>query len=93
MITFGGNRDGPPGHWLALDASDSVNAKSVAAVGVVGALMRRIRDALIHLRWPFPRASVGLPMGMAQFVLLGDAAESALLRGEENVGMGEDRIF
>ena len=54
-ITFGGNSDGPPGLWLAPDASDSVNAASVAAVGVVaagvvGALMRRIRDALVHLR-------------------------------------------
>lgn len=55
MITFGGNSDGPPGLWLAPDAPDSVNAASVAAVGVVaagvvGALMRRIRDALVHLR-------------------------------------------
>jgi hypothetical protein len=38
-------------------------------------------------------ASVGLPIGMAQFVLLGDAAESALLRGEENVGMGEAEML
>jgi hypothetical protein len=30
---------------------------------------------------------------MAQFVLLGDAAESALLRGEENVGMGEAEML
>jgi hypothetical protein len=38
-------------------------------------------------------ASVGLPMGMAQFVLLGDAAESALLRGEENDGMDGKKLI
>jgi hypothetical protein len=30
---------------------------------------------------------------MAQFVLLGDAAESALLRGEENDGMGDAEMI
>ena len=59
-ITFGGNSAGPPGLWLAPDAPDSANAASVAAGGVVaasvvGALMRRIRDALVQLRWPLPR--------------------------------------
>lgn len=55
MITFGGHCGGPPGLLLAPNTPDSADGGSVAAVGVVavdveGALMPRIRGALVHLR-------------------------------------------